>query len=116
MLSRDPADSAVRPGDYWSSFALLHSFYHPNVLFFTINPFLTMAFLVTLPVATLLLWLSSARAANDWGVPCLSGQCSFDLANHTASGSLHIVRLYLVICISTLIRLFRLGHLMLYQT
>ena len=44
-----------------------------------------------LPLATTLLYLGGARAANDWSVPCLTGQCSYDLQNSTASGSLQIV-------------------------
>lgn len=44
---------------------------------------------------TILLLSQLALAANNWNVPCLSGQCSYDLNNSTAHGtargSLYIV-------------------------
>lgn len=34
---------------------------------------------------------SVALALNDWNVPCLNGQCSYDVSNGTVSGSMSIV-------------------------
>ncbi|KAI0700589.1 hypothetical protein BC835DRAFT_1304043 [Cytidiella melzeri] len=45
---------------------------------------------LVLSLATTLFLLGSVRATNDWSVPCLSGRCSYDLKNNTASGSLFI--------------------------
>ncbi|KAI0092175.1 hypothetical protein BDY19DRAFT_884355 [Irpex rosettiformis] len=42
------------------------------------------------PLMITLLFLGRARATNDWSIPCLSGQCSYDLQNSTASGSLQL--------------------------
>lgn len=55
-----------------------------------------MMFFSILPLATTFFFLGRVRAANDWSVPCLVGQCSYDLKNDTASGSLQIVSLTIV--------------------
>lgn len=39
-----------------------------------------------------LLAVHFARAENDWSVPCLDGQCSYDIQNGTARGTLTLVR------------------------
>jgi hypothetical protein len=53
---------------------------------------------VVLYIAVLALAVGShqrVRAANDWLVPCIQGQCSWDLpADSGASGSLKIVRVF----------------------
>lgn len=38
-----------------------------------------------------LLFVYSAQAANDWSQACLSGKCSYDVVNGTASGTVSIV-------------------------
>ena len=55
----------------------------------------------TIPSATLYLALVLAAgqqtlAANDWSIPCIQGQCSWDIpADSGASGTMNIVRLCL---------------------
>lgn len=53
---------------------------------------------VVLYLAALALTVGShqrALAANDWLVPCMQGQCSWDLpADSGASGTLQVVRVF----------------------
>jgi len=48
----------------------------------------------TLYLALVLAAGQQALAANDWSIPCIQGQCSWDIpADAGASGTVHIVRL-----------------------
>ena len=42
-------------------------------------------------IAAAFLVQNVAFALNDWNVPCLGGQCSYDVSNGTASGSIALV-------------------------
>jgi hypothetical protein len=49
---------------------------------------------VTLYLALVLAAGQQALAINDWSIPCIQGQCSWDIpADSGASGTVHIVRL-----------------------
>lgn len=76
--------SILRPGDE------AHPLTHLSFVFDTFLTSFSIMFSSLFLPATLL-FISTAKAVNDWSVPCHSGSCAYTVNNGTASGSMMIV-------------------------